>query len=664
MRELSSKHRYTARVTRQAVLPDCDPLDASLVLAGGGEMGALMRAIDWSRTTIGPVESWPQSLRTALSILLETGFPMYIAWGASFTQFYNDGYRPILGSTKHPAAMGISTRETFSEIWDIIGPMFEGVMQGTPVTLNDFHLPLDRHGFIEECYFVLSYSPIREEAGKVGGVLVTVTETTERVLGARRLATLQALAGRTQSAASVANACGVVCQVLHDNPADLPFSVLYLQDPKSGKVVLAGSTDLSAGIVDAAPALDVPGSHAPWPFAEVFGSREPVLVQGPITGWPSVAAATGVTNALALPIFTGGADAPTGVLIAGLSPRLPLDANYRGFLELVAGHVGSAIASAKALQDAKAQAEALALLDRQKTDFFSNVSHEFRTPITLILGPAEDALAQGGGSTEERERWSIVQRNAFRLSKLVNTLFDFSRIEAGRIQASYEKVDLAASTGELASMFRSAVDRCGLALRLQLPELEEPAYVDREMWEKIVLNLLSNALKFTFEGEIAVQLGLHETEFVLTVRDTGIGIAEEELPFVFERFHRVRGRARAHARRHWHWTRAGRRARAASWWQRVGRERARARNDLPRFDPARARGICRAERIGAVRTLPSTATGATPYVEEALRWPVESSVAPVTHRRSRNAGADERRATAYRVGGRQRRHARVPELAC
>jgi hypothetical protein len=165
--------------------PSAAPGDA--FLEGGGEMGALMRRIDWSKTPVGPVADWPQSLRTALSILLETGFPMYIAWGPEFTQFYNDGYRPILGSTKHPAAMGASTRETFAEIWDIIGPMFSGVMDGTPTTVHDFMLPLDRHGFAEECYFIFSYSPIRQENGQVGGVLVTVTETTQRVLGERRL---------------------------------------------------------------------------------------------------------------------------------------------------------------------------------------------------------------------------------------------------------------------------------------------------------------------------------------------------------------------------------------------------------------------------------------------------------------------------------------------
>jgi hypothetical protein len=185
-------------------------------------MGALMRSIDWSKTAVGRVETWPQSLRTALSILLETGFPMYIAWGSDYTQFYNDGYRPILGSTKHPAAMGISTRDTFSEIWTIIGPMFQDVMEGKPTTVVDFMLPLDRHGFTEECYFIFSYSPIREESGGVGGVLVTVTETTERVLGERRLKTTQRLAAETRDAKTVREACEIAGRVLAINTDDCP----------------------------------------------------------------------------------------------------------------------------------------------------------------------------------------------------------------------------------------------------------------------------------------------------------------------------------------------------------------------------------------------------------------------------------------------------------
>ncbi|MFD2147473.1 PAS domain-containing sensor histidine kinase [Mucilaginibacter antarcticus] len=156
-------------------------------LKNGGEMGELIRSIDWSKTPIGPVDKWPQSLRIATSIMLSTPFPMYIAWGDDYIQLYNNGYRPILGSSKHPQAMGISTRETFSEIWNIIGSMFDGVMNGTAVGFPNFMLPLDRNGYIEECFFDFSYSPIYNDDETVGGVLVTVIETTENLKNTEKL---------------------------------------------------------------------------------------------------------------------------------------------------------------------------------------------------------------------------------------------------------------------------------------------------------------------------------------------------------------------------------------------------------------------------------------------------------------------------------------------
>lgn len=149
-------------------------------LSGGGEMGALIRAKDWSKTALGNPEDWPQSLRTMVSVMLDNPFGMYIAWGSEYIQLYNDGYRPILGSTKHPQALGISTRKTFEEIWHIIESMFDGVMKGKAVGFPDFMLPLNRNGFVEDCYFDFSYSPIRKEDGEVGGVLVTVIETTNK----------------------------------------------------------------------------------------------------------------------------------------------------------------------------------------------------------------------------------------------------------------------------------------------------------------------------------------------------------------------------------------------------------------------------------------------------------------------------------------------------
>ncbi len=150
-------------------------------------MGALIRSKDWSDTPLGQPAFWPQPLRTAVRIMLDTPFGMYIAWGKEFIQIYNDGYRPILGASKHPQALGIGSRETFAEIWSTIGSMFEGVMQGTPVGTPDFILHLERKGFVEECVFAFSYSPIRLESGEVGGVLVTVIETTEKVKAIKAL---------------------------------------------------------------------------------------------------------------------------------------------------------------------------------------------------------------------------------------------------------------------------------------------------------------------------------------------------------------------------------------------------------------------------------------------------------------------------------------------
>ncbi len=576
------------------------PSSARHVLAGGGEMGALMRTVDWSKTAVGPVEGWPQSLRTALSILLETGFPMYIAWGKDFTQFYNDGYRPILGSTKHPAAMGISTRETFAEIWHIIGPMFEDVMRGKPVTVRDFLLPLDRHGFVEECYFDFSYSPIRQETGIVGGVLVTVSETTARVLGARRLETLRALAARTQKAETARAACALSAKVLRDNAADVPFALLYLSDGE--EIELAGKTHIE----DGSPLT----AASRWPIAEVVrdGTARVVEVHG----------GDRARCAFVVPVRTPGDPRASGVLVAAVSPRLVLDDAYKSFLGLVAGQIGTAIGAALALEEAQARAAALAEIDRAKTTFFSNVSHEFRTPLTLMLGPIEDALDRPDG-TIARDALALVHRNGLRLLKLVNSLLDFARIEAGRVQAAYEPTDLAALTVDLASAFRSAVERAGLFFDVRCDPLPEPIFVDHAMWEKIVLNLLSNALKFTFEGGIRVRLRSLGGGAELTVEDTGVGIASHELPRLFERFYRVEGvRARTHEG-------SGIGLALVQELVRLHGGEIRAASDVGRGTtltvtvPAGKRHLP-ADHIAAPKANATTATGAGPFVEEALRW--------------------------------------------
>jgi signal transduction histidine kinase len=250
-----------------------------------------------------------------------------------------------------------------------------------------------------------------------------------------------------------------------------------------------------------------------------------------------------------LAIGSSSPDAQAGRLIVGLNPQRPSDEQDRAFLRLVADQLGTALANARAYEQERQRAEALAALDRAKTTFFSNVSHELRTPLTLLVGPLEDGLADTGTplAPVHRERQEVAHRNALRLLRLVNTLLDFSRIEAGRIDANYEPTDLARLTTEVASVFRSAVEKAGLQLVVQCDPLSEPVYVDREMWEKILLNLLSNALKFTFDGHISVALREDADRVELRVTDTGVGIPEADLPRMFERFHRIKdSRARTH----------------------------------------------------------------------------------------------------------------------
>ncbi len=520
-----------------------DPIDC---LAGGGEAGALMRSIDWAKNPLGPVEEWPQNLRTMVSVMLASRFAMRIIWGPEYIFLYNDGYRPILGAAKHPGAMGSRTPESFREVWEIVGPMFRRVFQGEATASDDLLLPLDRNGYREECYFTLSYSPIHDDHG-VGGVLGVVAETTPRVLAERRLGALRQLAANLSATRTPHEACTTAATTLAAHGTDLPFTLFYLTALDGKTAWLAGSAGLAADSPAAPASVELAGGV--WPLGGAAEARGVQIVSdvaarfgelhaGP---WPEP-----VTSAVVLPLLRPGLPAPYGFLVAGVSPRRALDDTYQGFFDLATEHVVAAIANAAAYEEQRERAEMLAELDRAKTAFFSSVSHEFRTPLTLMLGPIEDALAAPDRALDG-EALASTHRNAQRLLKLVNSLLEFSRIEAGRMQARYQATDLATLTRELASAFDSLVSRAGLRFAIACHDLGEPVHVDRDLWEKIVLNLVSNAFKFTFEGEIEVSLTRDDGAAVLRVRDTGVGIAADEIPRLFQRFYRVEGaRSRSH----------------------------------------------------------------------------------------------------------------------
>ena len=552
-------------------------------LQGGGEMGARMRALDWSKSPLGPVDAWPQSLRSTVSMLLPSKAQIVVFWGPEFVVLYNDAYRPVFGA-KHPHALGLPGAQAWSEIWDSqLHPLLAGVARtGEAFWAKDLLFEIERHGFPEETYFDVSYDPVRVESGEVGGVYCIVTETTDRVVGERRLALLKGLAERNATARTPRDACVLATETLAVKPQDVLFALTYLGDELQ--------------------------SCTPGAREQLAVSKRELVKE--------------------LAIGSSSPDAQAGRLIVGLNPQRPFDDQYRAFLDLVADQLGTALANARAYEQERQRAEALAALDRAKTTFFSNVSHEFRTPLTLLVGPLEDGLADTGTplAPVHRERQEVAHRNALRLLRLVNTLLDFSRIEAGRIDASYEPTDLARLTAEVASVFRSAVEKAGLQLVVQCDPLPEPVYVDREMWEKILLNLLSNALKFTFEGHITVALRGYADRIELRVTDTGVGIPEADLPRMFERFHRVKhSRARTHEGTGIGLAFVQELARLHGGGVTVASEEGRGTT----FTVTIRSGTSHLpiERIAAARPL-STSDSAIPYVEEALRWlPADASIA-------------------------------------
>ena len=594
------------------------------VFPGRTEMARRMREHDWARTPLGPAEHWPQSLRTSVSTCLDCAFPIVLWWGPELTILYNDEYRPMLGA-KHPAALGAPGEKVWAEIWHVVGPMLSHVFRNAEATRSrDLLLHIERVGYPEEAYFSFSYSPIRAEDGRVGGIFCPVIETTEKVIGERRLRTLRDLAAACKGSASEGALYGAAAEVLALNPHDVPFAMIYRVDEGHESARL----DATAGIAAGHPAAfssarwGTAGTD-PWALARVVATGRTATLadlEARFDGLPSGAWARPPHTALAIPVLRPGQERPRAILVAAVSPMRALDEDYRTFFGLVATQIASGLADAQAREEEHRRAEALAELDRAKTAFFSNVSHEFRTPLTLMLGPLEDVLAGAHGvlPADTAEALSIAHRNALRLLKLVNTLLDFSRIEAGRMEASYEPTDLAVLTSELASVFRSAVERAGLELVIDCPPLEESAYVDRDLWEKVVLNLLSNAFKFTFEGAITVRLRRAGEQFELTVADTGVGIPPADLPRVFQRFHRVRhARARTHE--------------GTGIGLALVQELARLHGGDVTVTSAEGRGSTftvriaaghahlPAERIGASRALAPTRLGAAPWLEEAMR---------------------------------------------
>jgi PAS domain S-box-containing protein len=603
-----------------------DPLSSPALsfVAGGGEMGERIRSFDWGATALGALAGWPQSLKTAVRIMLTSRQAIWIGWGEDLLYLYNDPYKSIIGG-KHPRALARPTKEVWREIWPDIGPMLATAMGGDEGTYVEAQLLImERSGYPEETYYTFSYSPIPDDQGRPGGIICANTDDTRRVIGERQLALLHELAGAGRGSQTLTQVIEKTTLALATNPRDLPFAAIYFAEQDGKNLSLVGWTPLGRPHPVFPERVDI-NEATPWTLAEVVTDQTLRLVDDLearfAVSFPSGAWDKAPQQAAIIPIPSRGETGRPGVLVAGLNPFRQFDETYRNFLALSAGEIAASLANTQAYEDERRRAEALAEIDRAKTLFFSNISHEFRTPLTLMLSPLQEVLAKSPGQVapDSLALIDVAHRNSLRLLKLVNSLLDFSRIEAGRAQATYAPTDLANLTTDLASNFRSACERAGLRLFIDCPPLSEPVYVDRDMWEKIVLNLLSNAFKFTFEGDIAVCQRESEGQAVLSVSDSGVGIPPLELPRLFERFHRIEGQK-------------SRTYEGSGIGLALVQELIKFHQGTIAVHSAVDRGTTftvsipmgrshlPSDRIGSERTIASTAVRAEAYVEEALRW--------------------------------------------
>lgn len=504
-------------------------------------MGQLIREYDWSSTSLGPVDTWPQSLRTCIRIMLISRQPIWIGWGKELIKFYNDPYKAIVGG-KHPWALGKPASFVWKDIWKDIEPMLKVVMEENEGTYVESQLLImERNGYPEETYYTFSYTPIPGDDGKTEGMFCANSDDTDKIISERQLKTLTALGKGLSDCKTRKDIIKRTLHTLSLNNRDFPFAIF--RNIVGNNAILEQTTPMrdSAGVLPGEIDLlsDLPVAQTIRKSIEEKSILVYENLLSTVGKLPKGAWEISTDKTIVLPIIQSGAKNPYGVLIIGMNPYRLFDENYKSFFSLIADQVANAFADVYAFDEERKRVEALAEIDRAKTNFFSNISHEFRTPLTLILGPVQEVLQNEQTDPEVRKQLQLANRNALRMQRLVNTLLDFSRIEAGRLEGKFSKTDIISLTKDLASNFRSAIEKAGMNLEIETSAISDDVYVDVEMWEKIILNLISNALKYSKKGKILITINQQDDQLVVTVKDEGVGIPGDQLEKIFDRFHRV-----------------------------------------------------------------------------------------------------------------------------
>ena len=482
-----------------------------------GEMGARVVAFDWGATSLGPLESWPPSLRGAVSLCMGSLFPMSVRWGADLVVIYNDACRDIYGPDRFAHALGRSTDDVWPEAAAEVSAQLRRILAtGTGLFAVDRLVPINRAVTLEECYFTFSFAPIVDESGRTGGIFSAFIETTAEVLAERRMRTLARLSRELNDARTEIGVATLAMDVLAANAPDHPSAALY----RSG---------------DGAPSGPLAAFGPPADCSDAAELVEACLREG--RAQHGAASDAGLH---AYPVRDPEHGVATHVLLITASERRAWDESLDGYLGLAASALGAALLSQEELLTHRRRTSELTALDAAKSAFFAGVSHELRTPLALISAPVQDVIEREPGlSPASLQALHLVQANVARLARMVEAMLDFSRMEAGRLVPHLEQVDVDILVAGLASSFAPAFERAGLEFSTDIATLSRPALLDRDFFERIVSNLLTNALKFTPSGRVRLRLVAGADDYAVEVTDTGLGIEPAYHDRIFDRFERI-----------------------------------------------------------------------------------------------------------------------------
>eukprot|EP01117_Protostelium_nocturnum_P014437 TRINITY_DN548_c0_g3_i1.p1 TRINITY_DN548_c0_g3~~TRINITY_DN548_c0_g3_i1.p1 ORF type:complete len:1234 (-),score=445.15 TRINITY_DN548_c0_g3_i1:1945-5646(-) len=519
---------------------------------------------DWSKTPLGPIDSWPEGFQTGTVLCFTSAFPMSLFLGKELIQIYNKGYHDMFPS-KHSKIWGIPLRLGWPEVWGELDQLIQGVCnKGEGFYMIDKLFLLEDSDILGEGYYNFSYSPL-VQGPHILGIVNTVAKS-DHVIRERRMELLRNISMKTGSIRGEKEIGGVLTEIFNSNQFDIPFYSLYLKKGEDS-FQLSSSTHLNSfpfpSLISKnssfSSTFTSSSSNSPERTKEkrmefektlsesvLKASEEMNIVQMNLKSFNFPACGSWnlpVDLSCVIPLLSSGTEnSVVGVLVTGINQHLHFTQEYQDFMKVLGNHISSFVHTFKLREENQKRVKDLSRLDRARTVFFTNISHEFKTPITLTLGPLEDLLNREHSelNPEQYRRVEVTYRNSLRLLKLVNHLLDFNELEGGKLVPKFEQLDISTLTSENCSLFGPACEKGKLSLSVKCNQIDEKIYIDRDMWEKIVFNLLSNSFKFTHEGgKIDVELFEDEQYVYLKVSDSGIGIPAKDIPFLGQRFFRA-----------------------------------------------------------------------------------------------------------------------------